>query len=104
MARFVCHKTTVRLGSGAGEFIPTTAGLFPSVFTPILSKAMFGPAVANLSWMHVRSVANRVLGSVQEKGRRALRSIRTIVVQSTPPNSLMMKQHSLQCDNVIENL
>ena len=99
--RSVSHQTTVRLGSGAGEFIPTTVGLFPSVFTPILSKAVFGLAVANLSWMHARSVVNRVLGSAPEKERRALRSIRTIAVQSTPPNSLMMKHGTTLCNMTV---
>ena len=87
---------TADLENGAGEFIPTTADLFPSVSMSTPSKALFGPAAANLSWMHGHSVASHVLGSAQEKGRHALQLIRTIVIRSTTPNSLMMKQLSLQ--------
>ena len=81
---FVLHQQIVRKEKTAGEFILTTVGLFPSVFTLTQSKAMFGLAVANLSWMHARSVVNPVFGIIApEKERRALRSIRTTVIQNT---------------------
>ena len=82
--RSVLHQLIVRKEKSAGEFIPTTVGLFPSELTLIQSKAMFGLAAANLSWMLVHSVANPVFGIIApEKERRVLRSIRTTVIQNT---------------------
>jgi len=79
---------TVDLENIAGESIPTTADLSPSVFMLTPSKALFGPAVANLNWMHARSVVNHALGNVLGKVRRANRSMPTTVIQSTTSNNL----------------
>jgi len=62
--RFAFHQPIVQLENGAGEFIPTTADLSPSVSTITLPKAVSGPAAAHLSWMHARSVVSHALGSV----------------------------------------
>ncbi len=81
--KFVIHKPTVQQESGAGEFMPTTVDLSPSVSTLTLSKAMCGPAVVRLSWMPVLSVASHALGSAQHQENHALQSIPTTAVQST---------------------
>mmetsp|Transcript_13512 Transcript_13512/g.19250 ORF Transcript_13512/g.19250 Transcript_13512/m.19250 type:complete len:98 (-) Transcript_13512:66-359(-) len=86
--KFAFIKAIVRQENGAGEYMPTTVDLFPSVFMLILLRALFGPAVAHPSWMHVRSVANHALGSVQKKGRRANQFMPTTVIQSTTSNNL----------------
>ena len=84
---FVSHKVTADLENIAGEFIPITADLFPSVLTLTQSKAVFGLAAANLSWMHVRSVVSHALGSVQEKERHVNRFMRTTVIRSITLNN-----------------
>ena len=71
----------------AGESIQTIVDLFPSVCMWILSRALFGPVVARLSWMLARFVENRALGNVQEKGRRANQFMPTTVIQSTTLNN-----------------
>jgi len=45
---FAFRQPIAQLENGAGEFIPTTADLSPSVFMLTPSKALFGPAAANL--------------------------------------------------------
>lgn len=80
--RAVFHQLIVLKKKSAGEFIPTTAGLFPSVFTSTLSKAVFGLAVAKMSWMHARSVANHVFGIVPEKERRVWQCMRITVIRN----------------------
>ena len=61
---FAFRQPIAQLENGAGEFIPTTADLSPSVSTITLPKAVSGPAAAHLSWMHARSVVSHALGSV----------------------------------------
>ena len=80
---FVSHKVTADLENIAGEFIPTTADLFPSVLTLTQSKAVFGLAVAKLSWMHVRSVVSHALGSAPKKGIYVYQFMQTTVIQNT---------------------
>lgn len=77
------QKTIAQQENGAGEFIETTADLSPNVHLSTLPKALFGPVVANLSWMHAHFVANHVLGYAREKESCAMESIRTIVIQTT---------------------
>ena len=88
---YVSHQLIVGLENGAGEFIPTTADPFPSVFTLTPSKAQFGPAAANQSWMHAHSVVNHVLGSAQERGRHVNQFMQTTVIRSTTSNNFRMK-------------
>ena len=84
---YVSHQRIVGSESGAGEFIPTTVDLFPTVSMSTLSKALSGPAAANLSWMHGHSVVSHVLGSAQEKGRLVNRFMQTTVIRSTMSNN-----------------
>ena len=67
MERCASHHPTVEKENIAGECIPTTVDQSPRKFTPTLSKALFGHAVARLSWMHERSVVSLALGSAPEK-------------------------------------
>mmetsp|Transcript_16087 Transcript_16087/g.27353 ORF Transcript_16087/g.27353 Transcript_16087/m.27353 type:complete len:89 (+) Transcript_16087:190-456(+) len=85
---FAFRQPIAQLENGAGEFIPTTVDLSPSVSTITLPKAVSGPAAAHLSWMHARSVVNHALGNVLGKVRRANRSMPTTVIQSTTSNNL----------------
>ena len=77
------QKTIAQQENGAGEFIETTADLSPNVHLSTLPKALFGPVVANLSWMHAHFVANHVLGYAREKESCVTESIRTIVIRTT---------------------
>lgn len=90
MDKFAFHKPIVQQENGAGEFMPTTVDLSPSVSTLTLSKAVSGPAAVHLSWMRVLSVASHALGSAQHQENRALQSIQTTVIRSIP-NCLKMK-------------
>ncbi len=88
--KFAFLKPIVQQENGAGEFMPTTVDLSRSVSTLTQSKAVSGPAVEHLNWMHVLSVASHALGSAQNQENRVLQSIPTTVIRSIP-NYLKMK-------------
>ena len=84
---YASHKLIVQRKNIAGEFILTTVDPFPNVSTPIPFRALFGLAVACLSWMRVLSVVSHAHGSVQEKGKCVLESTRTTVTLSITKNN-----------------
>ena len=88
--KFALTKPIVQQENGAGEFMPTTVDLSPSVSTLTQSKAVSGPAVEHLNWMPVHSVASHALGSAQHQENRALQSILTTVIRNIP-NCLRIK-------------
>ena len=83
-------------GNGAGESIPTTADQSPSVYMSIPSKAQFGHAVVNLSWMHARFVGSHVLGNAQEWGRRVNQLLQTTAIQTTSSINNCSTAHSVK--------